>query len=235
MTSALPFRDPQSKHAAKLYAASPEPVILLDAEARVRYANLAASRYGEFEGRTLGEFLDPFSRSKAELLLAHVTRHGFASGWELNLNLDGPQLVSVTALELPDSNGHVLLFIRDASLPTLTALRLIEANATLDEQNQVLSQLLETQNQALTGLQARPSGGITLEKMADEVLSAREQQVLLLMAEGLSNQEIAERLVISLATVKTHVRHILQRLGVEDRSQAVIQALHRGLIRLGTP
>lgn len=65
------------------------------------------------------------------------------------------------------------------------------------------------------------------------VLSEREQEVLQLLGEGLSNQEIAEKLIISLATVKTHVRHILQRLDVEDRAQAVIQALHRGLLKLG--
>lgn len=230
----MPLSSPHAVRAAELYATSPDPVVLLDPERHVRYTNPAAASWGHLVDRPISEILDPFSRPKAERLLEHVARHGFASGWELNLDLQGPRLVSVTALDVPESDGHVLLFIRDASLPILTAQRLIETNAAIDEQNQLLSRLIESRNQELATFQARPTGRIILENSASEVLSDREQDVLLLMAEGLSNLEIAERLVISIATVKTHVRHILQRLGVEDRSQAVIQALHRGLIRLET-
>jgi DNA-binding CsgD family transcriptional regulator len=222
-----------AEQAAKLYAASPDPVLLIDPARRIRYANPAAGPWNLQPDMPLDDLLDPFSRPKARLLLDHVAHHGFASGWELNLAPAGPQLFSVTALEIPDHPGNVLLFLRDAHLPILTAQRLIEANAEIDAQNQLLSRLIETRNQELAALQARPKGQITLDAMAGEILSDREQDVLLLMAEGLSNQEIADRLVISLATVKTHVRHILQRLSVEDRSQAVIQALHRGLIHLG--
>lgn len=222
-----------TRTAAKLYASSPEPVLLIDPAGLVRYANPEAIRWGIRETLPLDDFLDPFSRPKAKLLLEHVSRHGFASGWELNLDLAGPRLISTTALESPEHAGHVLFFLRDANLPILTAQRLIEANAEIDARNQLLSRLIETREQELAALQTHPKGQISLTPMADEVLSARERDVLLLMAEGLGNQEIAERLIISLATVKTHVRHILQRLGVEDRSQAVIQALHRGLIHLG--
>ena len=219
--------------AAQLYRSAPDPVLLLDPERRIRYANLATAGWGELEGRAFHSLLDPFSRRKAETMLSQVAQFGFANGWELNLDLSGPQLVSVIALSIPESSGHVMLFLRDANLPILTAQRLIEANAAIDEQNQTLTRMIEARNQELATLQVRATGQLILEAPAKEVLSAREQEVLMLMAEGLSNQEIADGLVISLATVKTHVRHILQRLGVEDRSQAVIQALHRGLIRLG--
>lgn len=220
-------------HAAHLYANAPDPVLLLDPERVIRFANSAAAGWGTFNERPLHDVLDLFSRPKADMLLDHVTRYGFASGWELNLDLSGPRLASVTALSIPESAGYVLVFLRDVSQPILTAQRLIETNAVIDEQNQQLSRLIEARNQELARFQAQKTGRITLEPQAREVLSAREQDVLLLMAEGLANQDIAERLVISLTTVKTHVRHILQRLGVEDRSQAVIQALHRGLIQLG--
>ena len=222
-----------AQNAAQLYASSPDPVLLVDPARLIRYANPEAKSWGIREALPLDDILDPFSRPKARLLLDHVAQHGFASGWELNLDLAGPRLVSITALEIPQQTGHVLFFVRDANLPILTAQRLIEANAEIDARNQLLSRLLETREQELAALQTRPTGQITLTAMADEVLSPRERDVFLLMAEGLSNQDIAERLVISLATVKTHVRHILQRLGVEDRSQAVIQALHRGLIHVG--
>jgi DNA-binding NarL/FixJ family response regulator len=62
------------------------------------------------------------------------------------------------------------------------------------------------------------------------LLSDRERQVLALIAEGLTNQEIAERLVVSPTTIKTHVQNILQKLDVSDRTQAAVYAVRCGLI-----
>jgi two-component system, NarL family, response regulator LiaR len=63
-----------------------------------------------------------------------------------------------------------------------------------------------------------------------EQLSPRELEVLYLLVDGLSNQEIADRLIISLATAKTHVRNILNKLAVDDRTQAAVLAMRRGLV-----
>ena len=64
-----------------------------------------------------------------------------------------------------------------------------------------------------------------------EDLTNREQEVLLLIAEGKSNQEIADALFITLKTVKTHVSNILSKLEVEDRTKATIYAFKHGLIK----
>lgn len=61
-------------------------------------------------------------------------------------------------------------------------------------------------------------------------LSPRELEVLNLIVEGNSNQQIADKLIISLATAKTHVRNILNKLAVDDRTQAAVQAMRRGLV-----
>jgi DNA-binding NarL/FixJ family response regulator len=63
-----------------------------------------------------------------------------------------------------------------------------------------------------------------------EVLSVREHEVLRLIVDGMSNQEIAERLVVSLDTVKTHVRHIFEKLAVNDRTQAALKAVRAGWV-----
>jgi DNA-binding NarL/FixJ family response regulator len=63
-----------------------------------------------------------------------------------------------------------------------------------------------------------------------EPLSARELEVLALLAEGLSNQEIANRLTIAPGTVKNHVSNVLSKLSVRDRTQAILRAQEIGLL-----
>lgn len=79
------------------------------------------------------------------------------------------------------------------------------------------------------------------ERLVDRIrtpatsLSARETEVLTLVADGLSNEQVAQRLFVSQATVKSHLVHIFTKLDVDSRTRAVAVAQQRGLIRRNRP
>ncbi len=66
--------------------------------------------------------------------------------------------------------------------------------------------------------------------MLVEPLSERELEVLQLLAAGMSNQEMAQQLVITVGTIKSHVHHIYSKLGVKDRLEAALRAKELGLL-----
>jgi DNA-binding NarL/FixJ family response regulator len=80
----------------------------------------------------------------------------------------------------------------------------------------------------------RPAAGLVPPAGLDE-LTEREREVLILLARGRTNAEIAERLVISPGTAKTHVARILTKLDLRDRTQAVVLAYESGLVEPGRP
>ncbi|WP_207954568.1 response regulator [Saccharopolyspora elongata] len=80
---------------------------------------------------------------------------------------------------------------------------------------------------------AQPEQPVDADPQRLAVLTAREREVLVLVAAGLSNEEIAERLFVSPLTAKTHVNRSMMKLGARDRAQLVVIAYETGLVRPG--
>jgi RNA polymerase sigma factor (sigma-70 family) len=117
------------------------------------------------------------------------------------------------------ASGFLLKDVRPADL--IDAIRLVAAgNALLGPT--VTQRLLER------FAEPEPDTGAAVELPAS--LTEREREILRLVAAGLSNAEIAERLVVSETTVKTHVSNLLRKLGVRDRVQAVVLAYEVGVV-----
>jgi DNA-binding NarL/FixJ family response regulator len=117
--------------------------------------------------------------------------------------------------------GYVL---KDASRAELVRAVRITAEGGAIIAPSMLSQLLRTMGRIMGSLEGSP----LCSPMS--VLSEREMEVLCLIAEGCTNQEIATRLILSPTTIKTHVQNILQKLEVSDRTQAAVLAVRCGLI-----
>src|SRR5262249_35017797 len=96
-----------------------------------------------------------------------------------------------------------------------------------------LDRLMRAFQPAAARAGAAPPAGDTERAGLAESLSGRELEVLGLLAAGKSNRQIADELVVTLATVKSHVGHILGKLAAANRTQAVARARALGLLRLG--
>lgn len=81
---------------------------------------------------------------------------------------------------------------------------------------------------------ARPESRISAAESL-EVLTAREREVVAMVAQGLSNEEIAEKMYVSPLTVRTHVQRAMSKLGVQNRAQLVVIAFQSGLVRVEPP
>ena len=155
--------------------------------------------------------------------------------------------VTLLDLRLPDMSGiDVLIGIRsefpEARIIILTTFegdveiqRALQAGARgYLLKNMPPSELLNVIRQVHAGKKRIPPeiASQLLEHMSDEVLTVREVEVLREVADGNRNREIAERLFISEETVKVHIKHIMEKLGAADRTQAVAIGVRRGIIQL---
>jgi DNA-binding NarL/FixJ family response regulator len=123
-----------------------------------------------------------------------------------------------------NANGYCLKNVASNQLESVIR-TVAEGAAWLDPgiANRVLCAFASPEKQPVVGRAPRA-------KSVDAPLSPRETEVLRLVAAGLSNQQIAERLDLGLETIKTHIRHIMEKLTVSDRTQAAVKAMKQGLV-----
>jgi DNA-binding NarL/FixJ family response regulator len=139
-----------------------------------------------------------------------------------------PRVLIITTFDLDD---YVFEALRVGAsgflLKDVTAERLFEAVRVIAAGEALLA---PTVTRRLISEFAGPHRAGNPPSTALSALTPRETQVLQLVAEGLSNQEIARRLTVTDETVKTHVSRMLAKLGLRDRTQAVVAAYENGLV-----
>jgi len=145
---------------------------------------------------------------------------------------DGPWTPRVLILTTFDLDEYVFDALRAGAscflLKDVTAERLFDAVRVIAAGEALLAPAVTRRLIGeFTRLRSVPDA---LTPTAMVTLTPRETEVLRLVAEGMSNPEIARRLVVTEETVKTHVSHILAKLGLRDRTQAVIAAYESGLV-----
>jgi DNA-binding NarL/FixJ family response regulator len=146
----------------------------------------------------------------------------------------GPRVIILTTFDLDE---YVYDALRAGAsgflLKDVTAERLFEAVRVVAAGQALLAPAV-TRRLISEFARLRPHRtGLTAAALSG--LTPRESEVLRLLAEGLSNPEIAQRLVVTDETVKTHVSRVLHKLGLRDRTQAVIVAYESGLVTPGSP
>ncbi|MFC8078548.1 response regulator [Streptomyces sp. NPDC057307] len=147
---------------------------------------------------------------------------------------DAPKVLILTTFDLDEyafsglkagASGFMLKDVPPSEL--LTAIRAVHSGDAVVAPSTTRRLLDRFSAMLPSGKENRAATG------ALERLTGREREVMLLVAQGLSNGEIAARLVLSEATVKTHVGRILTKLALRDRVQVVVLAYESGLVRAG--
>jgi DNA-binding NarL/FixJ family response regulator len=141
---------------------------------------------------------------------------------------DGPRVLILTTFDLDEYVYQALTAGASGFLlKDVTAERLFDAVRVIAAGDALLAPGV---TRRLIGEFAALHRSAGIAPAALSTLTPRETQVLRLVAEGLSNAEIAERLVVTEETVKTHVSRVLSKLGLRDRTQAVVTAYESGLV-----
>src|ERR1700740_620173 len=167
------------------------------------------------------EAIDYFCRHQADVILM-----------DLRLpDMSGTELISAIRTEFPGARFVILTaFARANEIRRVLA----EGAQAYLLKNMPSSELVDVIRQVHAGKRKIPApiAAQLAEHYGDDVLTDRELEVLRHLIDGNRNRDIAEKLFIAEETVKAHMKHILDKLGAADRTQALAIALRRGLIQL---
>ena len=225
----------------------PARLIIADDHALLR-SGIRSMLYGEPGLEVVGEAADGQEavelcrRLQPDLVLMDVRMpkmDGLAATRAIKEEFPRTSVVMVTMQEDPDylfeaviagAAGYVLKGatpeqLTDAVRQVLDGEFLFNQKLTID----LLRSMAEREKPAAVP----PSGVAASEESLSEPLTARESEILRLLAQGQTNPQIARELVVSPGTVKNHVRHIIAKLGVSDRTQAAVRAMELGLLAPG--
>jgi DNA-binding NarL/FixJ family response regulator len=199
---------------------------LLDAQEDIDVVGEAA------DGR---EAIELAAKLKPDVILMDIRMpvlDGLAATREIALDkaLDAVRIVILTTFELDEyvfdalRAGAAGFLVKDTKPGDLIeAVRVVAGGDALLSPSVTRRLIIEFAARA-----KEPPASSALEELTD-----REREVMALAATGLSNEQIAERLVLSVATAKTHVSRSMVKLGVRDRAQLVVLAYESGLVRPG--
>ena len=183
------------------------------------------------DGRRAVELADAVRPDVVLMDVRMPVMDGIAATAELTARAIAPRVLVLTTFDLDE---HVYDALAAGAsgflLKDVKADQLVEAIRIVHTGDALLAPSV-TRRLITRFLVARPPGSIDPASIG--TLTDREREVLVLIGRGHSNGEIAAALVVSAATVKTHIGHVFAKLGARDRAQAVIAAYEAGLIRPG--
>jgi NarL family two-component system response regulator LiaR len=151
-------------------------------------------------------------------------------------NMDGIRATAAIRREVPDTEVVALTSVLEDNLVIdaikAGAIGYLLKDTEADELRRVIKAAAAGQVQLSSVVATRLLREVRLPEKSRETFTQREMDVLQLVAQGKSNKEISHSLNIGEQTVKTHVYHILDKLGVSSRTQAALFAIRTGLVRL---
>ena len=198
---------------------------ILDAEPDLRVVGEAA------DGR---QAVERTAQLKPDVVLMDIRMpvlDGIAATREILASPFAPKVIMLTTFDVDEFvYGALTAGASGFLLKDVKAAQLADAIRTVHEGDALLAPAI---TRRLIGhfVASRPTDERTPDRLTE--LTAREREVLLMIARGLANTEIAQALVVSEATVKTHVGRVFLKLGTRDRAQAVIAAYESGLVTPG--
>lgn len=176
-----------------------------------------------------------------------VVAQAFSGGDAIKYFCEHKPDVTLMDLRLPDMSGIDAMIAIRAEFPNarITVLTTFETDTEIQRalsagafsfmlKSMRPKDMLETIRQVHAGRKRIPPeiAALLAEHLNDETLSEREVEVLRLVMAGNRNRDIANQLFISEETVKAHLKHIMEKLGASDRTQAIAIAVRRGIIQL---